>query len=171
MSWWVTFLNDNLVIVYRYRVTTDTASLASWHCCWIPTGAGLMRQAPIASCYRRPRWNRCWFWVHARFHLQRPKRVQRLADDHSNSIESPHWWRDAWLAEQPLVFLELPIAFVCLWVSCLVGGQVPVPTADYVSVELSVLQVRSLKCKYLSFQALEIGLKATTKNQASEAKM
>ena len=60
---------------------------------------------------------------------------------------------DRALGEEPLVLLELPVPLVSAGAAIalvfvgavLVGGEIPVPAADYVTVEVGVLQVTALK--------------------------
>ena len=62
---------------------------------------------------------------------------------------------DGALGEEPLVLLELPVPLVApgaaaavalaLVGAVLVGGEVPVPTTDYVAVEVSVLEITALE--------------------------
>lgn len=80
-----------------------------------------------------------------------------------SSCKSYRWshWR---FAEQSLVVFELSIPFFCFRICIFIGGQVSVPTSYNIPIELSILQVRSFECKYLSLQTLEISLEQYRKS-------
>ena len=96
--------------------------------------------------------NRCLAEATARLWVKQAQFTQSGSKYPGNELGTHSHGGDGTLGEEPLVFPELPIPLVRLRGRLVVDGEVAVPSADDVAVQVGVLQVGPLEGVDLTLQ-------------------